>query len=113
MMINDPVPTAHSARKATSRHARPVRLRRTVFHLSCLELVGSEFASSLAVTVVAAPDQLGPPPVEAPEALRGTTACRRARTAALRTAGRRGTESGRGLEARGSECWVAPAPPRC
>src|SRR6202040_3682057 len=102
MMINDPVPTAHNTRKATSRHARPVRLRRTVFHLSCLELIGSEFASSAAVMVAAAPDPLGPPPVEAPEALRGTTACRRVRTAALRTAGRRGKEWGQVLEVRGS-----------
>src|ERR1700722_3048585 len=105
MTINEPVPTAHSTRKATSRHARPVRLRRTVFHLSCLELVGSELASSRAATVVAAPDRPGL------EALRGTTACRRARTVAPRTAGRRGTESGRALEVRGSECWVALAPP--
>src|ERR1700758_2163698 len=36
MMINDPVPTTHSARKAASRHARPVRLRRKVFRLSWL-----------------------------------------------------------------------------
>src|ERR1700738_1347637 len=111
MMIKDPVPTARSTRKATSRQARPVRLRRTVFHLSCLEPIGSKFASSAVVTVVVVLDPLGPPAVEEPEVLPGTAACRRARTAALRRAGRRGREWGRGLEARGSECWVAAAQP--
>src|ERR1700682_6463392 len=104
MTINDPVPAPHSTSKATSRHTRPVRLRRTVFHLSCLELIGSELALSRAVTVVAAQHWLEPPPVAAPEALPGTTACRRARTAALRTAARRGREWGRGPEVRGSAC---------